>query len=51
MDKTSQILTLQRILDEQRDQYIDALRYTDQGDVQGWVQFFVAVIRDALRAG
>ena len=46
-----QILTLQRILDQQRDQYIDALRHADQGNVQGWVQFFVTVIRDALRAG
>lgn len=46
-----QILALQRILDERREQYIDALRSADQGNVQGWVQFFAQAVRDALHIG
>ncbi|MFZ4657718.1 MAG: Fic family protein [Caldilineaceae bacterium] len=46
-----QILALQRILDERREQYIDALRSADQGNVQRWVQFFAQAVRDALHSG
>lgn len=46
-----QILALQRILDERREAYIDALRSADLGNVQGWVQFFVLAVRNALATG
>ena len=45
----AKILVLQRILDEGRDAYIDALRAADRGNIQGWVQFFAEALADALR--
>jgi fido (protein-threonine AMPylation protein) len=46
----AKILILQRVLDEKRDAYIAALRMADQGNVQGWVQFFSEAVADALQA-
>lgn len=46
----AQILALQRILDERRNAYIAALRAADQGNRQGWVQFFADAVVDALKA-
>jgi fido (protein-threonine AMPylation protein) len=43
-----EILRLQRVLDERREQYMTALRAADQGNVQEWVQFFAQAVRDAL---
>ena len=45
----AKILVLQRILDEGRDAYINALRAADRGNIQGWVQFFAEALADALR--
>lgn len=45
----AQILALQRILDEHRDAYIAALRAADQGNRQGWVQFFADAVLNALK--
>lgn len=45
----AEILVLQRVLDDNRNGYIHALRAADQGDVQGWVQFFARALADALR--
>jgi len=44
-----ELLTLQQVLDEQRDAYISALRSADAGDVTGWVAFFVGAVQAALR--
>ncbi len=46
----AEILILQRVLDDNRNAYIDALRAADRGDVQRWVQFFAQALADALRA-
>ncbi len=46
-----EVLILQRILDERRDAYIAALRHADQGQMNGWMQFFAEVVREALREG
>jgi fido (protein-threonine AMPylation protein) len=43
-----ELLTLQRILDANRDAYVRALRSADAGDVHGWVVFFVDAVRNAL---
>jgi Fic family protein len=43
-----EILRLQRVLDERREQYMTALRAADQGNVQEWVQFFAQAVREAL---
>lgn len=45
----TQILVLQRILDERRDAYIDSLRAADRGRHQEWVQFFAQAVLDALK--
>lgn len=45
----TEILVLQRILDERRDAYISALRAADQGKTQQWVQFFAEAVADALK--
>ena len=46
-----EVLTLQRILDERREDYMATLRQADRGEMAGWVGFFVEAVRDALREG
>lgn len=46
----AEILVLQRVLDDNRSAYIDALRAADRGDVQRWVQFFAQALADTLKA-
>jgi len=45
----TEILALQRVLDERRDAYVAALRAADQGNIQEWVRFFVDAVVDALQ--
>lgn len=42
-----ELLILQRLLDEQRDAYIAALRDADRGDLTHWLEFFAATLADA----
>lgn len=45
----TEILALQRVLDERRDAYVAALRAADQGNIQEWVRFIVNAVVDALQ--
>jgi fido (protein-threonine AMPylation protein) len=44
-----EILALQRVMDERRNVYIATLQAADQGDLNGWLQFFTMAVRDALQ--
>ncbi len=45
-----EVLSLQRVLDERRDEYIATLRAADAGDVTGWVRFFARAVLAAVEA-
>lgn len=44
-----EILALQRVMDQRRSVYIATLQQADQGDLNGWLQFFTIAVRDALQ--
>jgi Fic family protein len=44
-----EILALQRVMDERRSVYVAKLQQADQGDLNGWLQFFAVAVRDALQ--
>jgi Fic family protein len=44
-----EIFALQRVVDERRNVYIATLQEADQGDPNGWLQFFTIAVRDALQ--
>jgi Fic family protein len=42
-----ELLVLQRLFDEHREEYIAVLREADQGDLTHWIEFFAAALADA----
>jgi Fic family protein len=43
-----EVLVLQRLLDEDREAYIAALRRADAGDLTKWIVYLAQAIRQAL---
>ena len=43
-----EVLVLQRLLDENRSAYINALHTADEGDLTEWVMFLAKALHDAV---